>query len=139
MSRSRWPWQASEGTVTATDTRFAAICQSTVGTITYDIDAPAEARHRLRDPRAPASSAKRRERSMVLQTFCIYIETPVGTPLGDSINGIRPWLYRHDIDPVEFKSETKGGVITLDLRFRSQDEALLFERDFALDEVDAFR
>ena len=76
---------------------------------------------------------------MVLQTFCIYIETPVGTPLGNSINGIRPWLYRHDIDPVEFKSETKGGVITLDLRFRSQDEALLFERDFALDEVDAFR
>jgi hypothetical protein len=69
---------------------------------------------------------------MALQTCCIYVETPVGTPLGNHINDIGPWLDRHEIEPVEFKSETKGGVITLDICFRSQDEAQLFERDFAL-------
>ena len=56
---------------------------------------------------------------MALQTCCIYIETPVGTPLGNHINDIGPWLDRHEIEPVEFKSETKGGVITLDICFRS--------------------
>ena len=67
---------------------------------------------------------------MALGTYCIYIETPVGTPLGNIINDIRPWLDRHKIEPVEFKSETENGFITLDIRFRGQGEALLFERDF---------
>jgi hypothetical protein len=69
---------------------------------------------------------------MPLRTYSIYIETPVGTPLGDAIHEIRPWLDRHKIEPVEFKSEAKHGAITLDICFRSQDEAQLFERDFAL-------
>jgi len=71
------------------------------------------------------------ERKLFLGTYSICIETPVGTPLGDSINDIRPWLDRHNIEPVEFQSETESGVITLDIRFRSRDEARLFERDFA--------
>ena len=69
---------------------------------------------------------------MPLGTYAIFIETPVGTPLGDSINDIRPWLDRHNIEPVAFESETKNGVITLDIRFRNEDEARLFERVFAL-------
>ena len=69
---------------------------------------------------------------MPLRTYSIYIETPVGTPLGDSMSDIRPWLDRHKIEPVEFTSEAKDGTITLDICFRSQDEGQLFERDFAL-------
>jgi hypothetical protein len=69
---------------------------------------------------------------MPFGTYCIYIETPVGTLLGDSMSEIRPWLDRHKIEPVEFKSEAKDGTITLDICFRRQDEAQLFERDFAL-------
>jgi hypothetical protein len=69
---------------------------------------------------------------MPLGTFAVCIETPVGTPLGDSINDVRPWLDHHKIEPIEFKLETKGGFITLEIRFRGQDEARLFERDFAL-------
>jgi hypothetical protein len=69
---------------------------------------------------------------MPFGTYCIYIETPVGTLLGDSMSEIRPWLDRHKIEPVEFNSETSDGIITLDIRFRSQGEAHLFERDFAL-------
>jgi hypothetical protein len=64
-------------------------------------------------------------------TYSISIETPVETPLGVCINDIRPWLDLHNIEPVEFKSEIKRGVVTLDIRFRRQDEAQLFERDFA--------
>ena len=69
---------------------------------------------------------------MPLRTCSIYIETPVGTPLGDSISDIRSWLDRHKIEQVEFKSETKDGIITLDICFRIPDEAQLFERAFAL-------
>ena len=70
---------------------------------------------------------------MALRPYCIYVEyveTLAGSPLGDSIKDIRPWLERHTIEPVEFKSETKNSIITLDIHFRSQDEAQLFERDF---------
>jgi hypothetical protein len=69
---------------------------------------------------------------MPLGTYTIFIETPVGTSLGGFINDICLWLDRHKIEPVDFTSETKDGVITLDIRFRSQDDAHLFERDFAL-------
>ena len=68
---------------------------------------------------------------MPVGTYSISIETPVGTPLGISINDIRPWLDLHNIEPVEFKSETKRGIISLDIRFRSQNETRRFERDFA--------
>jgi hypothetical protein len=69
---------------------------------------------------------------MALGTYCISIETPVATSLGASLNDIRPWLDRHKIEPVELTSQTKNRIITLDIRFRSADEAQLFERDFAL-------
>ena len=69
---------------------------------------------------------------MAFRSYWIYVETPVGTPLGDSITDIRPWLDRRKIEPVEFQSEIKGGIITLDIHFRSPDEAQRFERDFAL-------
>ena len=69
---------------------------------------------------------------MALGPYSIYVETPVGTLLGDIIKDIRPWLDRHTIEPVGFKSETKNSIITLDIHFRSHDEARLFERDFTL-------
>ena len=59
---------------------------------------------------------------MALRTYCIYIETPVGTPLGDSIHDIRHWLDRHKIAPVELKLESTDGTLSLDIWFRSQDE-----------------
>jgi hypothetical protein len=37
-------------------------------------------------------------------------------------------LERHKIEPVEFKSQSRDGIITLDMPFRSQDQARLFER-----------
>lgn len=50
---------------------------------------------------------------------------------GDLMNQIRSWLDTHRIEPVEFKSETRSrGAIALDLRFRTEDEASLFEQKF---------
>ena len=67
----------------------------------------------------------------------IHIETPVGTSLGDAMRDVRTWLDKQKIEPIAFKSNSIGGVFHLDIRFQSQDEAQLFERDFRLGLSDA--
>jgi hypothetical protein len=69
---------------------------------------------------------------MALGTYGIHIETPVGTSLGDAMGDIRSWLDTHKIEPIAFRSNAIEGVFIFDIRFRSQDEAHLFERDFRL-------
>ena len=69
---------------------------------------------------------------MELGTYTVHIETPVEMSLGNAMNDIRSWLDRHKIEPVEFKSNSIEDVFTLDIRFGSQDEARLFERDCRL-------
>jgi hypothetical protein len=45
---------------------------------------------------------------------------------------IRSWLDSRKIEPIEFKTlPLDGGAIALNIRFRSEDEAYLFERAFA--------
>jgi hypothetical protein len=70
---------------------------------------------------------------MALGTYSVHIETPMGTSLGDAMNDIRSWLDTHKIEPINFTSHAIGDAFVLDIRFRSQDEAHLFERDFQLD------
>lgn len=51
---------------------------------------------------------------------------------GDIMNRVRAWLDRHKIEPAEFRSRATGpGEIALDLRFKNENEARLFEREFA--------
>ena len=52
--------------------------------------------------------------------------------LGDLMNEIRSWLDGRKIRPIEFKtlSRETGGVI-LEIKFRTEDEAYLFEQAFA--------
>jgi hypothetical protein len=70
---------------------------------------------------------------MALVIYSVHIETPVGTSLGDSMNNIRLWLDKHKIDPVEFRAERSDtGAFAFNIRFRSQDEAHLFEQDFGI-------
>ena len=69
---------------------------------------------------------------MALGTYTIHIETPVGMSLGSAMNDIRSWLDIHKIEPIEFRSNSIEGVFILDIRFGSQDEAHLFEREFRL-------
>lgn len=53
--------------------------------------------------------------------------------LRDVMNQIRVWLDAHKIEPAEFRSDTpRHGAIALDIRFRNEDEARLFEQEYGL-------
>ena len=52
--------------------------------------------------------------------------------LAEVMNEIRLWLDKRKIEPIEFKTlPADGGNITFDIRFHTQDEAYLFEQEFA--------
>ena len=63
--------------------------------------------------------------------FTIRIEKPE-VALAKTMAEMRTWLDKHDVRPVEFKIARTGVPgIAFDLQFRSEDEAVLFERVFA--------
>jgi hypothetical protein len=63
--------------------------------------------------------------------FTIRIEKPE-TALAETMNAMRAWLDEHKVEPVEFKIAMTGFPgIAIDLRFRREEEAILFERIFA--------
>ena len=63
--------------------------------------------------------------------FSVRIEQPA-TRLGEIMSEIRSWLDRNKIEPVEFKTLLAvENSVALDIQFHSQDEAFLFEREFA--------
>ena len=63
--------------------------------------------------------------------FTIRIETPE-TALAQTMNAMRIWLDRHEVQPIEFKIAMTGFPgIAIDLRFGSEEEAILFEQIFA--------
>jgi hypothetical protein len=63
--------------------------------------------------------------------FTIRIEKPE-TALADAMAEMRIWLDKHRVQPVEFKIAMTGFPgIAFDIRFRSEDEARLFERQFS--------
>jgi hypothetical protein len=68
----------------------------------------------------------------VTSLFTIRIEKPEAM-LGETMQEMRIWLGKHMVLPVEFKIERTGSLpnIAFDVRFRSEDEAVLFERIFA--------
>jgi hypothetical protein len=63
--------------------------------------------------------------------FTIRIEKPE-TALAETMNAMRIWLDRHEVQPIEFKIAMTGFPgIAIDLRFGSEEEAILFEQIFA--------
>jgi hypothetical protein len=63
--------------------------------------------------------------------FTIRIEKPE-TALADTMAEMREWLDKHRVQPVLFKIAMTGFPgIAFDIQFRSEDEAHLFERQFA--------
>ena len=63
--------------------------------------------------------------------FTIRIEKPE-TALAETMNEMRTWLDKHRVNPVEFKIAMTGMPgIFFDVRFRTEDEAVLFEQVFA--------
>lgn len=67
----------------------------------------------------------------LISAHVVRVEQPEAS-LADIMNLIRLWLDSHKIEPAEFKTDTvKPGAIALDIRFKSEDEAQLFEQKFA--------
>ena len=68
--------------------------------------------------------------------FTIRVEKPE-TALAETMNEMRTWLDKHRVQPVEFTISMTGPPdigplnIAFDVQFRSEDEAVLFERVFA--------
>jgi hypothetical protein len=63
--------------------------------------------------------------------FTIRIEKPE-TALAQTMNEMRSWLDKHKVQPIEFKIAMTGFPgIAIDLRFRREEEAVLFEQIFA--------
>jgi hypothetical protein len=63
--------------------------------------------------------------------FTIRIEKPEAA-LAETMNEMRSWLDRHQVQPSEFKIAMTGFPgIAFDVQFRSEEEAILFEKIFA--------
>jgi len=63
--------------------------------------------------------------------FTIYIEKPE-VDLAETMAEMRMWLDQHKVKPVQFKIERTLAApnIAFAVQFKSQDEAVLFERVF---------
>jgi len=68
---------------------------------------------------------------MGLSPVTILLERPKGTPLVAVMNDVRSWLDSKKIEQLGFKSVVGLEGIGFEIRFRNQDEADLFEREFA--------
>jgi len=67
--------------------------------------------------------------------FVVQIETKPGMPkgsFGETMNTVRTWLDHRHIQPVSVKpvANARSGV-GFEVGFNNQDEAHLFEREFA--------
>jgi hypothetical protein len=68
---------------------------------------------------------------MLDSPFTIRIEKPE-VALAETMAEMRNWLDKHRVLPVAFKIAMTGlPGIAFDVQFRSEDEAVLFERVFA--------
>ena len=63
--------------------------------------------------------------------FTIRIEKPENA-LAETMNEMRSWLDKHQVQPVEFKIAMTGFPgIAFDVQFKSEEEAIRFEKIFA--------
>ena len=64
------------------------------------------------------------------------VESKIETPeadLGETMARIRSWLDANKIEPIEFKTVSQSNAaVSFIIRFRSEDEAALFVRDFSM-------
>jgi hypothetical protein len=67
--------------------------------------------------------------------FVVQIETKPGEPggsFGETMNTVRTWLDHRHIRPVSFLPITNArSGVGFEISFNSEEEAHLFERDFA--------
>ena len=60
----------------------------------------------------------------------VRIGKPPTTSFGQTMNEVRQWLDHHKIKPTVFKPLSEPNGFGFELSFRTEEEALLFKRDF---------
>ena len=69
---------------------------------------------------------------MALNPFVVQIERKPGGSFGVTMNAVRIWLDHRDIRPTSFLPITQiDSGIGFEIGFNNEDEAHLFEREFA--------
>jgi hypothetical protein len=69
---------------------------------------------------------------MALNPFVVQIETKPGSSFGETMSALRIWLDHRDIRPTSFLPITQiDSGIGFQIGFNNEDEAHLFEREFA--------
>jgi hypothetical protein len=64
--------------------------------------------------------------------FIVRVEKKPASSFGDIMNAIRTWLDHRQIVPVSFEPVARADrEVGFEIAFNSQDEAHLFEREFA--------
>jgi hypothetical protein len=61
----------------------------------------------------------------------IEVNRPAGTPIGEIMNEIRSWLDRNKIEAVDFRTVVGHEGIGFEIRFRTEQDAERFQREFA--------
>ena len=69
---------------------------------------------------------------MALNPFVVQIERRPGSSFGEAMSAVRIWLDRRNIRPTSFLPITQiDSGIGFQIGFNNEDEAHLFEREFA--------
>jgi hypothetical protein len=69
-------------------------------------------------------------------SFSVHVEQH-GKAFGTVMHEIRSWLDSHRIQPVDFRPGEAGpGAVAFEIKFRREDEARQFEREFARSSAD---
>ena len=69
---------------------------------------------------------------MALNPFVVQIERTPGSSFGETMSAVRIWLDHRDIRPTSFLPITQiDSGIGFEIGFNKEDEAHLFEREFA--------
>jgi hypothetical protein len=69
---------------------------------------------------------------MALNPFVVQIENKPGSSFGETMSAVRIWLDHRDIRPTSFLPITQiDSGIGFQIGFKNEDEAHLFEREFA--------
>jgi hypothetical protein len=64
--------------------------------------------------------------------FVVRVERQPDRSFGDIMNAIRTWLDHRKIEPVSFEPVARADRgVGFEIAFNSEDEAYLFEREFA--------
>jgi hypothetical protein len=64
--------------------------------------------------------------------FVVRVEKKPESSFGDIMNAIRTWLDHRKIEPVSFEPVARADTgVGFEIAFNSEDEAQLFQREFA--------